>query len=263
MKFPKPNVFFSLWLMLALALAAFVWFSFEEEHDFRTPKKASFKSELLKQPVIEEESPAEIVPDSLLLEEDITISGPDTTVRRLLLFGDSMTILVANRMAYYGAQNGYDIYSVTWYSSSTKVWGECDTLSYFIKEYNPDFIIVTLGSNELFIRNIDERSVFVDAIKKQIGKIPFVWIGPPNWKEDTGINDMIERNIPTGTFFRTDGMKLARGSDNVHPTQKAADIWADSIMRWMPDTPHPILSAFPDTIKGKPKHTRKLLSPPK
>lgn len=255
----KLSPYFALWALLAIALVCFVIVSFREQLSIGSWKmqQGSFKETLLKEP-----PQAESGADLLVSETRKTEEGSDSTVHKLLLIGDSMTILVGNRMAYYGAQNDYDVTSVTWYSSSTQVWGECDTLAYFIKEYDPDFIVVTLGSNELFIRNIDDRSKYVEKLMKTMGDIPFVWIGPPNWKEDTGINDMLERTLPKGTFFKTNGMQLERGGDHVHPTQKAADLWTDSIMRWMPKSRHPILANFPDTVSGTPNHTKKLLAPP-
>ena len=262
MKFRLPPRFppqISLWLLLAVALAVILAISFDKDGNFGklSLRQSAIRETLTREP--ETEVPAE-VPDTI---DGAGEAQTDTTVHSVMVFGDSMTILVANRIAYYGAQNGYDVNSVTWYSSSTKVWGECDTLRHFIKAYNPDFIMVTLGANELFINNIADRDKYVKKIMEQIGDIPFVWIGPPNWKPDTGINDMLEKTLPKGTFFLTNGMTLERGSDKMHPTQKAADQWADSIMRWMPDSRHPILSAFPDTVTRKPPHNVKLLSPPK
>ena len=249
-----------LWLLLVVALGIFVGFSI---YDNLLPekewlKKAPFKPTLL----AENDSlslPTEEI-DSVTLPPEPVIVGPDS-ISHLLLFGDSMTILLGNRMAYYGAQNNFDVTSVTWYSSSTKIWGECDTLLYFIRTVRPDFIMVTLGANELFIRDIQDRAKYVKKLMKDMGDIPFVWIGPPNWKKDTGINDMLEETVSSSRFFRTDGMKLDRISDNVHPTQKAADLWADSIMRWIGSSRHPIVANYPDSVTKKPKHTRKLLSP--
>ena len=267
MKGKKPNEMkrmLPLWLLLVVALGLFVAFSIYEfgGSEKEWMKKGAFKDTLLAEEASDEDSlsgdslkfPA---PEAEGLKEP---AGPDS-IKHLLLFGDSMTILVGNRMAYYGAQNNFDVTSVTWYSSSTKIWGECDTLKHFIRTYNPDFIVVTLGANELFIRDIADRQKYVKKLMADMGDIPFVWVGPPNWKKDTGINDMLEETVGSSRFFRTDGMKLSRISDNVHPTQKAADLWADSIMRWIESSRHPIVANYPDTVTKKPKHTRKLLSP--
>lgn len=219
-------------------------------------KKSSFKEILLAD---YQNDPKIELPEEIVIETS-NIQTTDTTVKSLLLFGDSMTILIGNRMAYYGAKNGYEVTSVTWYSSSTQIWGRNDSVSFFIDKYKPDFIMITLGSNELFIKNFEKREVYINHILEQIGEIPYVWIGPPNWKKDSGINDFLEKKLPAGAFFRTEGMELARGSDKIHPTQKAADQWTDSIMRWIEHSRHPILNVFPDSIT-KPAHTKKLIAP--
>lgn len=273
MKNPRKFLpYLGVWLILSIGLIVFLVFSFSEK-DVKLGryeiKKPPFKETLMK----DKKEKKAIATDSLTTESGVAVEAiepggkimtePDTTVKSVLLFGDSMTILIGNRVAYYGAQNNYETNSVTWYSSNTKVWSECDTLEYFLDKFKPDFIIVTLGSNELFVRDIEKRQEYTEKIIKKMGNIPFVWIGPPNWKPDKGINDMLSSTLPEKTFFLTNGMKLARGSDHVHPTQPAANLWTDSIMRWIPKSRHPILTEKPSAEIKKPKHNRILLSSPR
>ena len=97
------------------------------------------------------------------------------------------------RMAAYAKNNGHKLNNVIWYSSTSQVWGESDTLKHFIKRFKPDYIIVSLGANELFVKDIiKKREKFVTRILSQIGNISYIWIGPPNWKEDTCINELVE-----------------------------------------------------------------------
>lgn len=184
----------------------------------------------------------------------VTVAETDTTVRSVLIFGDSMTILVANRLAAYGEKNGYEVASVTWDGSSSISWSSCDTLENYIARYRPDFIMVTLGSNELFLKNFDKRKPFVEKLIAKIGDIPFVWIGPPNWKEDVGFNAMMRSTLPRGTFFDSNGLDLPRGADRIHPTPRGGIIWTDSIMRWIAGTPHPILAEAPSPGIGTRSH---------
>lgn len=249
-----PN-FAALWLLVALGLAIIMTISFAEELKIgsHTVKRGTFKETLL----ADNSMPADAIPlDTLELpeEEDPVVLEPDTTVKSLFLFGDSMTILLARRMAAYGEMNGYKVSSVTWDGSSSIGWSGCDTLERYLNKYKPDFIMISLGGNELYLKNFESRLPYIEKLLKKIGDTPFVWIGPPTWKDDQSLfNDMLEQNLPKGTFFRTEGMDLKRGPDHIHPVQSAADIWVDSIMRWMPSTAHPILSEFPDsTIKQHP-----------
>lgn len=254
----KKN-YVALWLLLAVALLVVVVVAFLDFDlhvgEAYVIKKAPFKEVILKADEVSSPQDSVCPQDSVSLQHSQrVVYEPDTTVRSILIFGDSMTILVANRMAAYGKQNGYKIYSVTWDSSTSVGWSGCDTLDNFIARYRPDFIMVTLGSNELFLKNFDSRKPYVQKIVEKIGNIPFVWIGPPNWKEDQGYNAMMQSVLPAGTFFCSDGLDLPRGADRIHPTPKGGIIWTDSIMRWMPSTPHPIRSEVPDSSIGTPSH---------
>ena len=117
-------------------------------------------------------------------------------------------------------------------------------------------------SNELmsgFIKRMGKQfeemfNKYVKEIVKEVGKIPFVWIGPPNWKDDTGINDLIAANVPSGSFFLSRGMHFDRAKDGAHPTRKSAIQWMDSVVRWMPQhCAHPIKMAKPTSSTGRPK----------
>ena len=135
------------------------------------------------------------------------------------------------------------------------MWGQSDKLRGYISRLNPTYIFISLGANELFVKNIAEkRRKFVENIIADIDTIPYLWIGPPNWKDDTGINDLIAEITPRGAFFLSNGMHFDRSSDGAHPTRSSAALWLDSVMRWMPQNAlHPIRMDMPDVQKSKPK----------
>lgn len=168
---------------------------------------------------------------------EITFPQPtDTASKSILFIGDSMLEGLYPRLAAYAKHNGHKLNTVIWYSSTSQVWGECDTLSHFINQFHPDYIFVCLGANELFIKDIKKkRAKYVDHILNEIGDRHFLWIGPPNWKDDTGINDLLESKLPKGSFFLSNGMKFDRAKDGAHPTRTSAALWMDSVARWMPD----------------------------
>lgn len=171
----------------------------------------------------------------------------DTCGKTILFVGDSMLEGLSPRLAAYARHNGDTLYSVIWYSSTSEVWGRSDKLAGYIKRIKPDYIFICLGANELFVRDIAEkRDKYVKKIVSDIGNIPFVWIGPPNWKPDTGINDLIAANVPQGCFFLSNGMHFDRSKDGAHPTRASAIQWMDSIARWMPaHAAHPISMTVP------------------
>lgn len=245
--------YFGLWMLLSLSLVVFLMFSFSDDDiglgDWNI-KKAPFKEALLKSPIVDS-----LLNDSIFITE-LSIENPlevktDSASKSIFLFGDSMTFNIALQMEKYARQNGHTFHAVNWDSSNTKIWAECDTLANYLKKYKADYVFISLGSNELYFKNPQTRLPYVKRILQVIDTIPYVWIGPPNWAEDTGINDMLETACRRGSFFRSAGMSFERKKDKIHPTRAASALWVDSIMRWMPHSSHPILAEAPSDSMGK------------
>ncbi|MDR2475094.1 MAG: SGNH/GDSL hydrolase family protein [Bacteroidales bacterium] len=186
----------------------------------------------------------------------------DTASQRILFFGDSMLEGLSRRMKQYAAENGHELLNVIWYSSSTLIWSQHeDTLAHFIRTFRPTYIMTCLGGNELFIRDLDRRDAAIKTILGVTGEIPSIWIGPPNWKADTGINELMEKNIGTHRFFPSKRLTFQRGTDGAHPTYASAASWMDSIACWMNDsTLYRIRMKFP-TDNTRKKGETVLLSP--
>lgn len=178
----------------------------------------------------------------------------DSSAQNILIIGDSMLEGLNPRLAAYAEANGHTLNSVIWYSSTTAYWGCCDTLQVFMRKFKPTFVFISLGANELFVSDIAaKREDMLKYFLSQVGDTPYLWIGPPNWKPDTGINDMIARNVPAGCYFKSDGMHFDRAKDGAHPTHASAALWMDSIARWMPlHGAHPILLDNPGALKARP-----------
>lgn len=242
----------ALWILLSVALVIFLAISFADDltiGDY-TLKKGTFAEMLLKNDSLD--MPLSPVDSTELAEPDKPVVIPtDSTTQSIFLFGDSMTFNLAIRLAAYAKQNGHIFHAVNWDSSNTITWAECDTLDNCISRYKPTQIFISLGSNELYIKKPESRLKYVRKIIEKIGDIPYVWIGPPNWKEDGGINDMLEDNLAPRSFFRSAGMSFKRKKDNIHPTREASALWIDSVMRWLPKSSHPFVADFPSDSLGK------------
>jgi hypothetical protein len=185
----------------------------------------------------------------------------DSTQQRILIAGDSMSGFLRLRLNDYCQQNGHVMYSVVWNSGNTIWFAETDTLDYFIAKFQPTYILIVLGGNELTLPHPEYRQKHIDKIIRKIGNIPYVWIGPPNWEEDTGINDMLLKSVGRKRFFPSLKLEFDRQSDGAHPTQKSAYIWMDSIAAFMmTKSKHPVLMEYPDTHARKHPPTS-MLSP--
>ncbi|MDE6753626.1 MAG: hypothetical protein K2J82_03335 [Muribaculaceae bacterium] len=251
----KSN-YLALWLLLAVALAIFLTVSFSDDLSLGsyTVKKAPFPETIFPDSIQDSHARLLASNDSVLLSD--TVEQPkevktDSVPKNILLFGDSMTMNIALRLAKYAKQNGHEMHAINWDSSNTKIWAESDTLAAFMKRYNPDFVFISLGSNEVYFKDPYKRHPYVKRILATIGDVPYIWIGPPCWDNRTAINDMLEATCRPGTFFRSAGMEFKRKKDKIHPTREASALWVDSIMRWMPKSAHPILADFPSDSLGK------------
>lgn len=243
------RVYVSLWLLLfvAFCVVLFVAFSDDLQIGGKTLKKAPIAD------IFCQKDSSLVAPglDSIAVSGNLTETVvTDSTPQSIFIFGDSMTFNLALRLAQYAKQNGHVIHSVNWDSSNTKIWAEYDTLRYFINKYRPTQIFIALGSNELYIPKPETRLPYIKKILEDIDTIPYVWIGPPNWKEDGGINDLLARTCRPGTFFRSAGMEFKRKADKIHPTRESSAQWVDSIVRWLPKSAHPFVAEPPsDSIK--------------
>ncbi len=246
-----------LWLLLSVALSVIMLLAFSDDITIGewTIKKAPVADLLFPEEGNDGFSDVSLsdIADSLASRESEPVKEVevDSTAKSILLFGDSMTLNLAVRLSKYARQNGHSFHAVNWDSSNTKIWAECDTLDHFIKEYKADFIFISLGSNEVYFKKPESRLPYIKKILEKIGDTPYVWLGPPNWNEDTGINDILQASCRRGSFFRTQGMELKRKADKIHPTRSASALWIDSVMRWMPKSSHPILAELPSDTIGK------------
>lgn len=244
-----------LWLILAISLCILTIVAFMDDFSIfgLKVKKAPIVENLVGNYKTTEELKQEEMAVQLRAEkkQKAQTNPVDTTPKTFLVFGDSMTQNIALRLAAYARQNGHEIHTVNWDSSGTRIWSGCDTLTYFIKQYNPDYIFVSLGGNEAGYGKPEVLTGNVKKILEMIGDIPFIWIGPPSLKNGASdkYSDMLGATLPSGTFFRSDGLTLERRGDKVHPTKAAAAIQVDSLARWIRGSAHPIRMEVPsDTL---------------
>ncbi|MDE5661137.1 MAG: hypothetical protein K2F91_07070 [Muribaculaceae bacterium] len=253
--------YLSLWLLL---LAAFAAFAIASAFDMPEVAGHQFKSSEIYDGLFGQREPADgavmsadtsvSVPDTVLAGDRVVFPVPcDTAAQTIMLFGDSMLEGLGPRLAAYAEHNGHTLYTVMWYSSTSEVWGRSDKLKSYIERIKPTYIILCLGANELIVSDIArKREKYVRKILADIDTVPYLWIGPPNWRRDTGINDLIAANTPKGTFFLSDGMHFERSKDGAHPTRSSASEWLDSVMRWMPaNALHPIRMDVPERATAR------------
>jgi len=253
--------YFKLIVILIVPAIFITWYSFND-NELEIGNVILEKTTIANYFHFQTDSSLIAVIDSIILTPKDSIIH-DTLPKRILFFGDSMVEGLSRRMRQYAAENDHELLNVIWYSSSSKVWAEnIDTLKHFMRTFKPDYIFICLGGNELFVRDLPRRDTYVKTIIQTIDTIPFVWIGPPNWKNDTGINQIIEDNVGRHRFFPSKRLTYKRLSDGAHPTTASASVWMDSVACWIKDSiKHRIVMEVPQN-KDQSGRTV-MLQPPK
>lgn len=167
----------------------------------------------------------------------------DTTSKRILFFGDSMVEGLSMRFSDYAMENGHQLYSVCWYGSSIGAWAAAsDSIDRMLAWATPDYVVVSLGGNELRAKDLERRKEDIRKIQGRLGTLPTVWIAPPSWVRNPTITGAIEQAVGRKRYFDSTRLTYTRGADNMHPTFGSSARWMDSIAVWMssPMTAHPI-----------------------
>ena len=259
----KP--YWGLWALLLVALAFFVVLSFWGDSinigsfELKTASFAEQTSEYIfgKDRSLGKSKKAD--------EDSSSWRAPmDTTAKNILFIGDSMLEGLAPRLASYCDKNGHTLVEVIWYSSSTLCWGETARLTELINKYHPNYIFVCLGANELYVPDIkNARRPHLKKILAEIGDIPYVWIGPPNWDEDTGINSLLEQEVDEGCFYLSANDHFERSRDGAHPKRASAHLWMDRVIKWLSTKgAYPIRLDKPDEGISRASHIV-IYQPPK
>lgn len=198
------------------------------------------------------------------IKHDIACEEPDTlsldtASKRILFFGDSMVEGLSMRFSDYAMENGHQLYSVCWYGSSIGAWASAmDSIDWMLTWAQPDYVVVSLGGNELRARDLERRMDDIRKIQGRLDSLPTVWIAPPSWVRNPTITGAIERAVGTKRYFDSTRLTYTRGSDNMHPTFGSSARWMDSIAVWMssPMTAHPIVMDPPTRKYQRRWHKR-------
>lgn len=187
----------------------------------------------------------------------------DTASKRILFFGDSMVEGLAMRFSDYAMENGHRLYSVCWYGSSIVAWASApDSIDKMLAWAQPDYVVVSLGGNELKATDLDRRMEDIRKIQHRLDTLPTVWIAPPSWVRKPTITGAIRSVVGEKRYFDSTRLTYTRGSDNMHPTFGSSARWMDSIAVWMssPMTAHPI-AMNPPTRKYQRRWHKRFIFP--
>ena len=154
--------------------------------------------------------------------------------KKILLAGDSEVGSIIYAFQKYCILNGHKLSrAIIWNSSSDMTFASNDTLANNIKKYKPDYILFIIGLNQIYQGKFDKSKEAVNKIINQFGNIPYTWVGPANWIDDLGINQIYQETIDSGAFFLSKNLILERAEDGRHPSIIGSKIWVDSICSFL------------------------------
>jgi hypothetical protein len=156
---------------------------------------------------------------------------PAAEAERVLHVGDSMAPLVGNYLRSLYTQRGRNYWVETVVSSSTLDWAGKRLLQDAMYKYNPQVVVISLGSNELFDPNPKRRGAAVRQIVADTRGRPCLWIGPPLWKKDTGFVEVLKANLGHCRYFDSSKLDLPRMEDGRHPSWTGGYRWASAVWR--------------------------------
>lgn len=151
---------------------------------------------------------------------------------RVLHVGDSMVPLVGNylRTIFWKSQRNYWIESVT--SSSTLDWGgDKRLLQNAMYKYDPDLVLISLGSNELFDPKPERRASAIRQMVTDTRGRACLWIGPPAWKKDLGFIRVLKQNLGHCRYLDSTRLNLPRMADGRHPDWTGGYRWASAVWK--------------------------------
>jgi hypothetical protein len=158
-------------------------------------------------------------------------SEPAAKARRVLHIGDSMVPLVGNYIKPAITRLGGSYETVSISSSSTASWAETHGLREAIARLDPDLVIISLGSNELFVKDLDARARDVQSIVSEAGGRACLWVGPPAWAKGFGFLKTLEQSVAPCGYFDSAKLRFERQPDGRHPTWGASHRWASAVWK--------------------------------
>ena len=197
----------------------------------------------------------EIIYNKVINGEEIQTVATETEKNEsgsqsILVIGDSTLDGVGRRFNDYASFNGHTIFTSIWYGATTKDWAYTTELPRLLKKVKPTFVIISLGTNDIGYHDIAARTAAVKEIIREIGDIPFIWIGPISLRsvpDGTKVVNAIRDAVGEHLFFDSYHRKMARFPDGIHPTFEASARWVDDVVKWMnrPEATHHITMNYP------------------
>lgn len=161
----------------------------------------------------------------------------------ILHAGDSMVGgnggLAKGLSAYFKGE-GAKFYRDAEVAVSIRKYAQAPRFRRLLDHFKPDIVILTLGANDVFLPYPDYYASYVEGVVKAVGERECWWIGPPTWKPDTGIVEVIRQHAGKCKFFDSSHLDIARAKDRIHPNDEGGAEWANQFWAFFRGKPAPV-----------------------
>jgi len=173
---------------------------------------------------------------------------------RVLLVGDSLAVGMAPYFSALAKEAGVEFKSLATVGTRIDQWASSAELKKLVESYRPDLVLVSLGTNDAFMRGADvvpKQKAQLDKLLEVLTTWPratdyglgpehVVWIGPPTLPSppSPGIVTMIQDSAggaltPRYHYFHSERLQIPRAADQIHPTARGYAGWAGAVWHWL------------------------------
>lgn len=161
---------------------------------------------------------------------------------RVLLVGDSLAVGTAPHYAALAKEAGVDFKSIAIVGTRIDQWATSADLAKAIKDFNPGLVLVSLGTNDAFMRGdvIPKQHAALEKLLTVLADRDIVWIGPPTLPNPptpgmiTMIQDAAGNALsPRYHYFHSERLSIPRGPDKIHPIVRGYAGWAGAVWHWL------------------------------
>jgi lysophospholipase L1-like esterase len=142
-----------------------------------------------------------------------------------------MVPLVGNYLKLLVEARGHRYVIESVHSSKTTTWAEDPKLETLLEKHDPDLVLISLGSNELFEKDVEPIAQATKKIVARLGGRACLWVGPPAWAKDAGFIATLKQNLPPCHYLDSIALDLPRAEDGRHPTWSGGHRWATAVWR--------------------------------